>query len=64
MTAQQLADLLSKSSKPITPDVLYKLRGAISRENRLSNPVTFEDVVACLSPELQQAVAKASVQKR
>lgn len=64
MTAQELARLLAMSTKGITAERLEKLRGAIARENRSNNPVTYEDVIACLSAADQQAVAKASVQKR
>lgn len=64
MTAEQLAWLLSKSAKGITADRLQKLKGAVLRENRLGNPITFEQVVAYLSPPDQQAVAKALVGKK
>lgn len=64
MTAQQLAQLLSQSAKGITYDRLQKLKGAVLRENRLGNPITFEQVVEHLSPADQQVVAKVLVGKK
>lgn len=63
MTAQELADLLSRSEKGITADRIERLKGAVLRENRMGNPVTFEQVIACLSTVDQQAVALALAKK-
>jgi len=59
MTAQELADLLTKSTKGITYDRLQKLKGAVARENNHGNMISFEQVVAHLSPEQQQEVKDA-----
>lgn len=64
MTAEQLAWLLTKSAKGITYDRLQKLKGAVLRENRLGNPITFEQVIAYLAPADQQVVAKALLGKQ
>lgn len=63
MTAAELAQLLTKSRKGITYERLEKLKGAVARENNHGNMITFEQVIAHLSPEDQAMVAKVLLGK-
>jgi hypothetical protein len=59
MTGKELAELFMQSDKPITYERLQSLKGAVLRENQKGNMITFEQVVAHLTPEQQQAVTTA-----
>jgi hypothetical protein len=63
MTAAELAQLLTQSAKGITYERLEKLKGAVARENNHGNMITFEQVIAHLTPDQQAEAAKALLGK-